>query len=289
MPNTVLAFDIGGTKTAWAVVDETGKILKQDRFPTPGTQEELLGGLLTVAKAHPDVVAVGVGFPGPVTGDGTVIHCTQLPHLAGSTPAAAVGELLGVPSRADNDARCALIGEIWKGAGQDITSAVFLGLGTGIGGAVMQKGRVLPAPHDVMQEIGHIVADPSNPFPGTAGPGTIESLIGGKSTEERFGVKLSELSEQAHKGNEEALELWKTISYYFLLSVRAIADIYSCKRIIVGGGGAKDLEFYLQDPPPCSVVAAELGTEAGLVGAARLAWDAFEEVASAKKAEEEWD
>ena len=80
----------------------------------------------------------------------------------------------------ENDARCALIGEVWKGSAQEFSSAVLLTLGTGVGGAVMQKGTVLPHPQSISLEIGRLIVDPTDIFPTTSGFGTVEALIGGR-------------------------------------------------------------------------------------------------------------
>lgn len=289
MPN-VLAFDIGGTKIAWALVDAEGEISKSGHIPTDPDVAGFESSLKKIVDTHSDVQGVGIGFPGEVTEVGTITFSTNLPHLHGFNLRDILGEHLDLPLRVDNDARCALIGEAWRGGAQETSSVILITLGTGVGGAVMQKHKVLPTDDYVGNEISRIVADPTNPFPGTAGAGTIESLIGGRSLEQRFGISMKELSEGVRKHNEDAVEIWKTISYYFLQSVRAIYDVYACKLIMVGGKGMHDLEYYLQDEKtPCPVVKASLGEEAGLVGAARLAWDAYEDKLADEKAAEEWE
>lgn len=288
MPN-VLALDIGGTKIAWGLLNEEGKLTKTGHVPTSTEIPEFSASLKKIIDAHADIKAVGVGFPGEVNEVGTVVFSTNLPHLMGYNLRDMLSEHTELPIRMDNDARCALIGEAWLGAARETSSAVMITLGTGVGGAVMQKHRVLPAPQDIDREISRIVADPANPFPGSSKPGTIEALIGGHSLEERFGISLKELSENVRKKDEEATEIWQTIAYYFMQCLRAIYDVYSCKMIIVGGRGIHDLEYYLTEMPPCPVVKAELGEEAGLVGAGRLAWDAYEDMLEDEKAAEEWE
>jgi glucokinase len=288
MPN-VLAFDIGGTKIAWGVVSSEGKILKEGSEPTPKEVADFSDSVKKIVSAHADVGAVGIGFPGQISPIGAITFSTNLPHLTGYNLREVLSDHTELPIRMDNDARCALIGEAWMGAAREKSSVVMITLGTGVGGAVMQKQRVQPATQDVSKEISRIVADPTNPFPGTTGAGTIESLIGGQSVEERFGISLKELSVDGHKKDEEALEIWKTISYYFIQSVQAIKDVYACKLIIIGGKGLHDLDLYLQDEPPCPVVVAELGENAGLIGAARLALDAYDDHVEDEKADEEWE
>ncbi|MCC2631945.1 MAG: hypothetical protein K0S20_644 [Patescibacteria group bacterium] len=274
-----LGFDVGGTKTAWGLFTEEGKMLKSGKFMTPKEPEPFIASLLETIRAQKDVIAVGIGIAGTIKPDHTgTILCVNLPQLSDLDIAApiqaAFPEMLVY---VDNDARCALIGEVWQGAAKDMSSAVLITVGTGIGGAVMQKGQVRPHPEDINKEVGRIVVDPTDVFPSKTGSGTVESFIGGKNLEERLQINLAQISDDIKTGDKEATEIWHAISYFFIQCIRAIHTEYSCKNIIVGGIGVKDLPRYLQDPAPCPVVPALLGEAAALYGAARLAIDFYEE------------
>jgi glucokinase len=275
--NIFMGFDVGGTKTAWGTFDEKGNKLKSGRFATPKTKDAFLDALVDINTTHKPVV-VGIGIAGTINSEhtGTLI-CTNIPHLSHLDIAAVLKERCDTRAVVDNDARCALIGEVWLGNAQDITSAVLVTLGTGIGGAVMQKGKVLPHPQDIGLEVGRIVVDSSDVFPSRNGQGTIEAFLGGKNLEERLQISLHETSAQVRRGDNEAIEIWHAISYYFIQCMQAVYNQYSCKRIIIGGIGSNDLAHYLQDPPPCEIVAAKLGELAGIYGAARLAMDYYED------------
>jgi glucokinase len=276
-PIYTLGFDIGGTKTAWGVVGDDGVVKVRGQFPTPQQREELVKSLLKVIKDQKPT-AIGIGIAGTVSADHQdIVVCPHIPELSHFELIQTIQKDYPIPVALDNDARCALIGEVWAGKAQDISSVVMITLGTGVGGAVMQKGVVLPHPHDITQEIGYTIADPSDLLPASTGRGSIESLLGGQNLEERFGIPMAELVAQARNEDPDAVETFKTISYYFIQSVRAIYDIYQCKLILVGGKGSKDLDLYLRDIPPCPVEAAELGEVAGVVGAARLGLDLYEQ------------
>jgi glucokinase len=273
----ILGFDIGGTKIAWGLVDEEGKIHQQGHVPTPPVRDEFLKTILSIITKHkPD--AVGIGIAGTVSADHQdVVVSPHLPELSHFELVQTIQEKHPVPIALDNDARCALIGEVWKGKAQNVSSAVLITLGTGVGGAVMQKEVVLPHPHDITQEIGYLTADPDDLFPASSGKGSIEALLGGENLEDRFGIPVGDLVARARKEDPEALEIFKTISYYFIQSVRAIFETYNCKLILVGGKGNQDLDLYLRDIPPCPVEAAGLGELAGVIGAARLGLDLYEQ------------
>ncbi len=272
-----LGFDIGGTKTAWGLVSREGKLLQNGRFTTPDSRSELIKQMADVA-AQQKPLGIGIGIAGTLTGNKrSTLICTNMPHfnqwnLVDDLEAALTSK---VPVLLDNDARCALIGEVWLGAASQMSSAVLITVGTGVGGAVMQKGRILPHPDDISYEVSRIVADPADVFPATSGQGTVEALIGGRNLEQRFDISLADMAQRVRKGDKEAVEVWQDISYFFLEVVKAIHAEYACKNIIVGGIGASDLKYYLQDEPPCQVVAAKLGEEAALYGAARLAIDVY--------------
>jgi len=272
----ILAFDSGGTKTAWATFNEDLRLQETGQYPTPEDLQEYLDTMRTLIEKHA-VKVVGLGVAGTISTDHTtVLVSPNIPYLNGVNLEEALGNE-EVLVKVDNDARCALIGEVIAGAAQSDTSVVLITIGTGIGGAVMQKGVVLPHPQDVSEEIGRIVVDPNDAFQSPTGRGTVESFIGGKNVENRFGIKLHDIAEKVRLGDPKSKQVWEQISYYFLQSLRAIHMVYSCREIIIGGIGAADLEYYLQGEAPCRVIPAKLGVQAALYGAGRLALDRYHE------------
>jgi glucokinase len=286
MTNPILAFDAGGTKTAWAIISPEGEIIERGVFPTPKAREPFMAAVRDVIEGNQNQIdAVGIGIAGVVSADHrTTLVCPNVPGLNYLDLADFVEGATGKPCGIDNDGRCALLGEAWKGAAKDLSSAVMITLGTGIGGAVMQQHKVLPHPTDITLEISHLIADQHDPFPAPSGTGSIEALIGGKNLEERYGVSLKEMAEAARAGKEEAIEFWGFVEEAFHRCVMAIFNTYGCKTIIVGGLGSKDLDLYSGNRvTPCPVIAAELGGDAGLYGAAQIALQVSEE------ANKDWD
>ena len=283
MTEHVLAFDVGGTKTAWALVDDQGAIIEDGRFPTPTEPEMFISTLSKLIAEHP-CKSIGIGVAGIVKNSQELGILTNLPKLSGLKLGALLRESGSPLVVVENDARCALIGEVWKGSLHDAENALFLTIGTGIGGAVLRRGVVLPYPQDITKEISRTTVDPDDHFPSPTGPGTVEALLGGRSLEQRFGIPMDELAAEGKAGGEEALEVWAMISQYFYNSLGVLQSIWNTKQVIIGGKGAADLTLYIGNfTPPCPVLAAQLGEQAGLVGAARLALDLFED------AQKAWD
>lgn len=273
--NTFLGFDVGGTKTAWGVFTREGNLIDQGRFETPQEPVVFIKKLSEIIEAQKPL-SVGVGIAGTIKHDhsGTEL-CTNIPLLSDLPIVELLQKNHNIPITVDNDARCAMIGEVWKGSAQNLENAALVTIGTGIGGAYMQHGMVQPHPHDVGEEVSRLIVDQTDVFPARSGQGTVEAFLGGRNLEERLMISMHELSEQVRKNDEEAKEIWHVISYYFIQCIKEIQTHYGCNTIIIGGVGAKDLDYYLQDPAPCRIIAAELGEEAALYGAARLAIDIY--------------
>ena len=274
----VLAFDIGATKTAWGIVDASGLLHSHAVIPTAFEQQPFLESLKSIIHQHP-VDAVGIGIAGTVSADHQdLIVCPNLPELSHLQLVSHLREAGAPLTTLENDARSALIGEVWKGSAQDFSSAVMLTLGTGVGGAVMQKGRILAHPQDISLEIGRLIVDPTDIFPSTSGFGTVEALVGGRNLQERFGITLADEARRAANDDLQSMEIWGYISEYFHLCLESVYAEYRCKTIIIGGKGSQNLALYLgNQKPPCPVIVAGLGEKAGLFGAARLALDIYEE------------
>jgi glucokinase len=272
-----LGLDVGGTKIAWGVFDEQEKLIESGQIPTPKSRNDFLEILDQLIETK-QPSGIGVGIAGTISVDHKdLLVCQNIPSLSHLELKDYLQNKHQVSAAIDNDARCALIGEVWLGAARELSSVVMITLGTGVGGAVMQKEIILPHPPDLSQELGRLMVDKNDPFPAPTGAGTLEALLGGRNLEKRFGIKLAEIAQAVRKDDPEATDIWKRISYYFIKGVRAIHDTYSCRTIVVGGIGYQDLKYYLQDRPPCEVVPAALGEKAGIYGAARLAIDAYQD------------
>lgn len=166
MPDFYLGADIGGTKTAAVLCDETGSIAARawvEHDPErPGTvSERILGALDRVSAdvAHTDLRGCGVAISGLVSGDHRVlVHGAT---LGSRLPLAdALEPTLGCPCFIVNDANAALAGHLSESpAPASHRHAVLLTVGTGLGGAVSAGGRILEGAHGYAAELGHLTVD----------------------------------------------------------------------------------------------------------------------------------
>jgi len=260
MIKEALAFDIGGTKTAWGVVSPEGIITHHKQVSTPEKPGELYTLVEEISDKHPQL-PIGIAIAGTVQGKAVGV-CTNLPGISGMHWDA-MDRLMVV----DNDARSALLAESALGAAADFQNAILLTLGTGIGGGIKRKGQVLPHPKEVSEELSRLIIDRGDVFPAATGTGTLEAILGGRNLEQRFQISLAEEARSARSGNEEAQEVWMIISHYFHEALRVLASHYQPDVVILGGIGSQDADLYLGDQrPPCAVVPAQFGAHAPLVG-----------------------
>lgn len=158
--------DLGGTTVKLAFFDETGAMLTKWEIPT-NTQDGGKHILPDIAQAvltyinkenvpREDILGIGIGVPGPVSGDGTVNKCVNLGWGVFNI-SKELEALTGFKVRAGNDANVAAMGEYWMGGGKGCNSMVMATLGTGVGGGIIIDGKQLCGVYGAGGEIGHIV------------------------------------------------------------------------------------------------------------------------------------
>jgi glucokinase len=303
--------DLGGTKMLVGVVDEDQRILHQSSEITLGrTEGEILDVLereLAGARdACPDVVAAGIGLP--CTMDlrrGLAISAVNLP-LVDVPVRDLMRERLGFPVFVDNDANAATLAEHRFGAARGTENAVMITVGTGIGGGLILGGRLYRGSTGAGAELGHVVVEMDGPRCQGNCPnrGCIEAVASGtalgregRAAAERapdsiLGRALAEgrevdgkaVTDAALAGDGPAREVVALLGRRLGVAFSSYANIFEPEVIVVGGGvaGAGDLllepareEMRARTLPPMNrrtrVVPAELGPEAGMIGAAALA------------------
>ncbi len=266
--------------------------------------------LRRTAEEFPQVAAVGLGFGGPVdvaTGEIRRSHHTE--GWEGLRLGEWVGERLGLPAYVDNDANAGGLGEACFGAGRGAPSLLYVNVGTGIGGAVIIGGRIHHGAHSNAGEIGHVVLTPEHGPVCTCGKrGCVEAWASGDAlgtaawealaADPKRESALRELSagqvtgravsETAAKGDVLALEVLDQTGWYLGVAIAAACNVLDPELVVIGGGVSEDNPAYLQavdralrtyGTPPVAentrLAAAELGYEAGVVGAAAVALQAL--------------
>ena len=292
----VIGVDLGGTKILAGIVDRDGKIERRREHLTPVTsQDELLAGLAASVQELLDdgIGAIGLGIPSPIDQvTGRAHQAVNIP-LSESFPIRDwISERFDLPVGIENDANAATYAEYYFGAGREAHTIVMLTLGTGCGGGAVIDGNLFRG----WAEFGHIViVFDGIPCQGTCtGRGHLEPYVTGlaatKLAQAEFGpaVDSHRLVRLADEGDARAVEILAGIGRYLGAGIGSLVNIFNPDLVIVGGGFAAAGDFIL-DPAReiaareglagagkrARIVRAELGTAAGLIGAALVGFDAL--------------
>jgi glucokinase len=304
-----IGVDLGGTKMAVGVVDSEQKVQYQGREPSTGLSEdklveELARELLEAKHARPDVLAAGLGIPATIDRDrGLAIHAVNL-TITDVPLRDLMQERIGLPVFVDNDANVAALAEFLYGAGRGATDMIMLTLGTGIGGGLILNGEVYRGSTGAAAELGHIViVEDGLPCQGNCpNHGCVETYASGtaiaregKAAAERepdsaLGKALAEgpivgrtVTDLALSGDALATEVVAEAGRHLGVALCSLANIFD-PNVFVIGGGVSVVGDLLLDPareelrsralPPMNerpVKLAELGPDAGMIGAAAMA------------------
>ncbi|MGW8377040.1 ROK family glucokinase [Streptomyces sp. ODS28] len=308
-----VGIDIGGTKVMAGVVDADGNILEKVRTETPDKSkspkvvEDTIAELVLDLSDRHDVHAVGIGAAGWVDADRSRVLFA--PHLAWRDEPLkdALTSRLAVPVMVDNDANTAAWGEWRFGAGRGEDHLVMITLGTGIGGAILEDGRVKRGKYGVAGEFGHMQVVPGGHRCPCGNRGCWEQYSSGNALVrearelaaaespvaygiiERVAGHIPEISgplitELAREGDAMCTELFQEIGAWLGVGIANLAAALDPSCFVIGGGVSAADELLI-DPardafrrqltgrgyrPEARIVKAQLGPEAGLVGAADL-------------------
>jgi glucokinase len=299
-PERTIGVDVGGTKILAGVVDRAGRIVRSHEAPTPlASQAALLEALeaAVVALVEPDVAAVGFGIPSTIDQrTGVAVSSVNIP-LADIDLPGWMRERLGLPVGVDNDANAAALAEWAHGAGRGTRYMAMLTLGTGVGGGLILDGRPYRGAIGAGAELGHMVLDLDGPpcQGACTGHGHLESLASGHAAtlaaREAFGPSVDSrgLVRLAGEGDARAIEVLAEIGRRLGAGIVTLVNVFNPELVVIGGGFSAAGDFVLG--PAREVVArealepgrsfvgivrAELGPEAGLVGAGLVAFEALE-------------
>lgn len=295
-----IGIDVGGTKIATGRVAADGTVTDVGERPTPqGSQQEFLDALEAAVRGHlraGPVAGVGVGVPSRIDQVAHRVVGSVHAPLAGIDLAGYLEERVGVPVFVDNDGNVAAVAEWTLGAGRGVNDFVMLTLGTGIGAGLILDGRPYRGGHGAGAELGHMVVDYDGPPCGGACPGRghLETFASGSAAERvarGLGYDTSHaLVAAAREGEAPAVDALAGIGRVLGQGMVTIVNVFVPEVIAVGGGFGRAGELLLDsarevvaaealDPGRAIVriVPAELGAEAGLIGAGLAALEALPE------------
>ena len=300
-----VGLDVGGTAVKGALVDGAGTIVSRLHEPVARQDTELLLGQLAraareLASGRDDVAAIGVGLPGIVDRrTGRLRVAPNLHVLDGVAVPDEVARRAGLPAFTENDANAHALAEAWLGAGRGADSLMLVALGTGVGGGLVLGGRVWPGTSGFAGELGHLQVVPDGRRCGCGSWGCLETEAGapawGLTARELMDGRASRLAggdlspaavtAAALAGDGVALDVVGRVARAIGVGVAASLNLLNVERVIVGGGVAAAGPFLLeriveetrvrtfpQVFADCSFHLAEMGNDAGVVGAAAVAW-----------------
>jgi glucokinase len=305
-----IGVDLGGTKMLLGVLDGDSEVVWESREASTGQGEEELVELLVreigeARAARAGVEAVGMGIPATIDRErGIAIGAVNLP-IADLPIRDLVAERTGLPAFLDNDANVAALAEQLFGAARGAQNAVMLTIGTGIGGGLILNGEIYRGATGAGAELGHMAIQLDGP--GCQGNcpnrGCVETLASGTALgreglaaaesepDSALGKLLAEGEEidgravtvAAQAGDETAIGVFDLVGSRLGVALASFANIFEPEVIVIGGGviAAGDLlleparrELAARALRPMNktpVVPAELGEDAGMIGAAAMA------------------
>ena len=308
-PREAIGVDLGGTKMAVGVVDSGQQIHYQGKEPSIGlSEDELVEDLareLQEAKdARPDVIAAGLGIPATIDhARGLAIHAVNL-TITDVPIRDVMQERIGLPVYVDNDANVAALAEHLYGAGRGADDVVMLTVGTGIGGGLVLGGEVYRGSTGAAAELGHIViVEDGLPCQGNCpNHGCVETYASGtaiaregtaaaeREPDSALGKALAEgpivgktVTQLAMQGDALAAEVVAEAGRHLGVALASLANIFDPDVFVIGGGVSAVGELLLEPArhelrtralPPQNdtpVKIAELGPDAGMIGAAAMA------------------
>ncbi|MFN3649720.1 MAG: ROK family protein [Armatimonadota bacterium] len=290
-----IGVDLGGTNLRWAVIDNAGTRLYQDRVPRPPSEREIVeairAAITQCRERFPQVIGAGVAVPGIVTQEGitsTNLDWNRVPL------AERLGEL-PVPVTVLNDMAAGAIGELHCGRARGFSNLIFLTVSTGIGAGIILDGEVYRGANGLAGEVGHTVVDLNGLLCGCGRRGCWEMIASGTAHGRRIREAFTsgtwpnldhepspaEVTERARAGDRAARALVLRTARYVGIGVSNLANLYDPEAVVFTGGFARNnwdiIYSYLLNEvreqafsQNVQLLLTELGDDAGLVGAGAI-------------------
>ncbi|BCN32533.1 ROK family glucokinase [Anaeromicropila herbilytica] len=312
MEQLCFGVDIGGTTVKIGLFQMDGSVI--DKWEIPTRKEENGRYILEDVKnslnsklaeknySKDQVEGVGIGVPGPVTSDGTVLKCVNLGWDVFNVEEE-FGKLTELKVKAGNDANVAALGEMWQGGGKGYHNMVLVTLGTGVGGGIILDDKILDGSRGAAGEIGHITVDYDEKDACNCGKrGCLEQYASATgivkeanrllaSTDKASAIRnnpsltAKDIFDAAKEGDELSLELVEKLGRHLGLALSHVSAVVDPECFVIGGGVSKageiltevikkhyeqNVMFALKNK---EFKLALLGNDAGIYGAARLVLD----------------
>jgi len=284
--NQFLAIDFGGTKTAIALVDETGSIAEKQKIPAAA---DFASSVAQVSDWMADrtvrPAAVGVIVPGIYDRTAGTAWAPNLWGRDFQPLRTALERQLQVPVAIGSDRTGSVLAEQWLGAARGLNHVIFVAVGTGIGVGIVAEGRAIEGAHGIAGAAGWMVV--GSPWkPEYAACGGWETEAAGPALARRAGMATAEAAVAAARGGDaRAMEAVARTADWLALGIAGLIAVFDPEMVVLGGGLMQARDLLLErirrqtlawtQPVAARHVRIEatvLGEDAGLLGAARLAW-----------------
>ncbi len=307
----VIGIDLGGTNIKLVLVDLGGKIVKKVKGPTINSSsknkildrlKELIHSVIDKSDAARDrTLGIGIGVSGVTDESGRVSFAPAL-----GWEDMPVKDLLRkefkIPVAVENDVNAAALGEKLFGLGKTVENLVFVAIGTGVGAGIIINGKLYKGFADAAGEVGYLVMGDKYLKDYRKGFGCLESLISGSAIAAKAAnqmrsynsgsmgisfpqgknITVKDVFEAAKRKDKVALKIVEEVSKYLAIGLGNISTLLNPEMIVLGGGISRQEAVLLKPlremitkitPIPPKIVISSLGNDAGVIGAAAIAWD----------------
>ena len=292
--------DIGGTGIKVGLFNSDGVMLDKWVIATKRTEDGkdvlrdaaafIESKLEEKAISKEEVIGIGVGIPGPVKDNGEVLELPNL-GIGHFNIEEEMSKMTGLQVKAGNDANVAALGEQWMGSGKGFDSMVMVTLGTGVGGGIIYKGKIVAGSGGAGGEIGHLPVDYNETSScGCGKKGCLEqyaSATGIVRIAKKYMPNLDDISaktvfDMAKEGDELALKVVDEACRYLGIALAQVAQTLDPEAFVIGGGVSKAGDILIDHIKKHYIpnvmdalkdrvfIIASLGNDAGMYGCARL-------------------
>ena len=303
MAQYYVGVDVGGTTVKMGMFSDTGELLDKWEIPTrrKNNGQYILSDIVDSIEEKREtfegnIKGIGVGIPGPVTADRTVLKCANLGWDVFSV-SNKLASLTGVGNvKVGNDANVAALGEMWKGGGRGYDSIVMVTLGTGVGGGVILQGKILTGCKGAGGEIGHMKVNMDETrVCGCGNKGCLEQYASATGIVNMAKENVPEGSYLADKkvtakavfdgakeGDAYCMKVVEKFGRYLGVALSNVAHVVDPEAFVIGGGVSAAgqilldvVEKYYNENSMFALKnksfhLAELGNDAGIYGAVRM-------------------
>lgn len=288
----ILAFDIGGTNIKYALCDENFKLSEKHSVPTDAKKggQFIINKVIEIIEQYDNIDRIAISTAGQVDSEnGIVVYSTDnIPYYTGMMVKKIIENKTGIPTYVENDVNAAATGEAVFGSAKGVDDFICLTFGTGIGGAIFLNGKLYKGIGSSAGEFGHIITHAGGRPCTCGGDGCFEQYASAKAltqaVEKIAGKPLNgfEIFQEENFGNPEIrheIDIWID---EIIIGLKSIIYTFNPALLVLGGGIMNeeyiieliDRKIYKQlmdNYRKVNIVKAELGNNAGLLGAAYAA------------------